>query len=152
MRFLHVVAFSKNLRWSAQTKVITLKTQLHAVNARWKRLSQRSFTFISLPWLRFLISNITTLLGTLCYKITRIYEFASFLSLFTYNQVPNNMLRICVTFIEENLFEIKFEITVFETKKRSRHPFRSTRFRESRYLYSRHQAFSQYNWDHEQIK
>jgi len=52
------------------------------------------------------------------------------------------MLRIRVTFIEENLFEIKFEITVFETKKRSRHPFRSTRFRESRYLYSRHQAFS----------
>ena len=100
------------------------------------------FTFISLPWLRFLISNITTLLGTLCYKITRIYEFASFLSLFTYNQVPNNMLRIRVTFIEENLFEIKFETTVFETKKRSRHPFRSTRFRESRYLYSRHQAFS----------
>jgi len=26
------------------TNVITLKTQLHAVNARWKRLSQRSFT------------------------------------------------------------------------------------------------------------
>jgi hypothetical protein len=33
-RLLHVVAFSKKLHWSAQTKVITLKTQLHAVNAR----------------------------------------------------------------------------------------------------------------------
>ena len=52
------------------------------------------------------------------------------------------MLRIRVTFFEENLFEIKFEITVFEIKKRSRHPFRSTRFRESRHPYSRHQAFS----------
>jgi len=29
----------------AQTKVITLKTQLHAVNARWKRLSPLSFKF-----------------------------------------------------------------------------------------------------------
>jgi len=29
-----VVAFSKKLCWLAQTKVITLKTQLHAVNAR----------------------------------------------------------------------------------------------------------------------
>jgi len=29
--------------WLAQTKVITLNTQTHAVNARWKRLSQRSF-------------------------------------------------------------------------------------------------------------
>jgi len=34
MRLLHVVAFSKKLPWLAQTKVITLKTQLHAVNAR----------------------------------------------------------------------------------------------------------------------
>jgi len=34
MRLLHAVAFSKKLRWSAQTKVITLKTQPHAVNAR----------------------------------------------------------------------------------------------------------------------
>jgi len=33
MRLLYVVAFSKKLRWLAQTKVITLKTQLHAVNA-----------------------------------------------------------------------------------------------------------------------
>jgi len=39
---LHVIAFSKKLRWLAQTKVITLKTQLHAVNACWKRLSQLS--------------------------------------------------------------------------------------------------------------
>jgi len=29
MRLLNVVAFSKKLRWLAQTKVITLKTQLH---------------------------------------------------------------------------------------------------------------------------
>ncbi len=41
MRLLHVVAFSKKLRLLAQTKVITLKTQLHAVNACVKRLSQR---------------------------------------------------------------------------------------------------------------
>ena len=34
MRLLHVVAFSKKLRWLAQTKVITLKTQLRAVDAR----------------------------------------------------------------------------------------------------------------------
>jgi hypothetical protein len=38
----HVVSFSNKLRWLAETKVITLKTQLHAVNARWKRLSQLS--------------------------------------------------------------------------------------------------------------
>jgi len=31
-RFTH--AFSKKLRWLAQTKVISLKMQLHAVNAR----------------------------------------------------------------------------------------------------------------------
>jgi len=45
MRLLQVVAFSKKLRRLAQTKVITLKTQLHAVNACVKRSSQRSFTF-----------------------------------------------------------------------------------------------------------
>jgi hypothetical protein len=33
MRLLHAVAFSKKLRWLAQTKVITLKMQLHAANA-----------------------------------------------------------------------------------------------------------------------
>jgi len=43
MRLLHAVAFSKKLRWLAQTKVISLKTQLHAVNACVKRLSQLSF-------------------------------------------------------------------------------------------------------------
>ena len=32
MRLLYVVAFSKKLRWLVQTKVITLKTHLHAVN------------------------------------------------------------------------------------------------------------------------
>jgi len=42
MRLLHVVAFSKKLRWLAQSKVITLKTQPHAVNACAKRSSQRS--------------------------------------------------------------------------------------------------------------
>jgi len=31
MRSLHEVAFSRKLRWLTQTKVITLKTQLHAV-------------------------------------------------------------------------------------------------------------------------
>jgi len=34
MRLLQVVEFSKKLRWLAQTKVITLKTQLHVVNVR----------------------------------------------------------------------------------------------------------------------
>ena len=34
MHLLHVVAFSKKLRWLDQTKVITLKTKLHAVNGR----------------------------------------------------------------------------------------------------------------------
>jgi len=33
MRLLNAVAFSKKLRWLAQAKVISLKTQLHAVNA-----------------------------------------------------------------------------------------------------------------------
>jgi len=44
MRFMHEVAFLKYLPWFAQTSVITLKTQMHAVNARRKRLSQLSFT------------------------------------------------------------------------------------------------------------
>jgi len=43
MRLLHAVMFSKKLRWLTQTKVITVKTQLHVVNARVKRSSQRSF-------------------------------------------------------------------------------------------------------------
>jgi len=43
--FLHVVAFSKKLHWLAQTKVISLKMQLHAVNASWKRLSQFSLKY-----------------------------------------------------------------------------------------------------------
>jgi len=30
MRLLQVIAFSKKLRWLAQTKLISLKTQLHA--------------------------------------------------------------------------------------------------------------------------
>jgi hypothetical protein len=37
MHLLHAVAFSKKFPWLAQTKVITLKMQLHAVNARSKR-------------------------------------------------------------------------------------------------------------------
>ncbi len=44
MRLLHEVAFSKKLPWLAQTKVITSKTKAHAVNARWKRLSQLSLS------------------------------------------------------------------------------------------------------------
>jgi len=43
VRLLHAFAFSKKLPWLAQNSVITLKMQTHAVNARWKRLSQRSF-------------------------------------------------------------------------------------------------------------
>jgi len=46
-RFTHVFTargcvFNK-IRWLDQTKVITLKNQLHAVNKRWKRLLQLSF-------------------------------------------------------------------------------------------------------------
>ncbi len=43
MRLQHAIAFSNKLRWLTQTKVIILKTQLHAVNACVKRSSQRSF-------------------------------------------------------------------------------------------------------------
>jgi len=51
MRLLHVVAFSKKLRCLAQTKVITLKMQQHAVNARWKRLSQLNLRYLlGLMW------------------------------------------------------------------------------------------------------
>jgi len=38
VRLLHAVAFSKKLPWLAQTKVISLKTQPHAVNACVKKL------------------------------------------------------------------------------------------------------------------
>jgi hypothetical protein len=55
MRLLHVVAFSKKLRWLAYTKVIALKTQQHAVNARWKRLSQLSFTAM---YIKFICHNL----------------------------------------------------------------------------------------------
>jgi hypothetical protein len=41
MRLLHVFAFSKKLRWLAQTKVITLKTQLHAVVKGFLRASEK---------------------------------------------------------------------------------------------------------------
>jgi len=53
MRLLHVVAFSKKLSWLAQTKVIILKTQLHAVNACVNRLSQLSFINMVFVLLRF---------------------------------------------------------------------------------------------------
>jgi len=33
-RFTHAFTFLKKLPWLTQTKVITLKTQLHTVNAR----------------------------------------------------------------------------------------------------------------------
>ncbi len=41
---LHAAVFSKKLRWLAQTKVISLKMQLHAVNVRDKRVSRRSLS------------------------------------------------------------------------------------------------------------
>jgi len=47
-------SFQRNyLGWLTQTKVISLKTQLHAFNARWKRLSQRSFKDRYLTGIRF---------------------------------------------------------------------------------------------------
>jgi len=45
MRSLHAFAFSKWFNWFEPTNVISLKTQSHAVNARWKRLSQLSFYY-----------------------------------------------------------------------------------------------------------
>ena len=44
VRLLHALAFSKKLPWLAQTKVITLKTRMYAVNACVKRPSQRRFS------------------------------------------------------------------------------------------------------------
>ncbi len=41
--FAACVCVLKYLPWLAQASVITLKTQQHAVNTRWKRLSQLSF-------------------------------------------------------------------------------------------------------------
>jgi len=43
VRFLHAVAFSMNLPWFKPINVISLKMQLHVVNACRKRLSQLSF-------------------------------------------------------------------------------------------------------------
>ena len=43
MRLLHAVAFWKKIRLLVQARVITLKTQMHAVNGSWKWLSQLSF-------------------------------------------------------------------------------------------------------------
>jgi len=45
LRLLHAVAFSKKLPRFEPTKVISLKTQPHAVNVCVKCSSQRSFTF-----------------------------------------------------------------------------------------------------------
>ena len=47
VRLLHAFSFSKKLPWFKPAKVISLKTQLHAVNACVKRSSQRSFTSFS---------------------------------------------------------------------------------------------------------
>ena len=50
LRLLHAIAFSRKLRWFEPTKVISLKMQQHAVNARSKRVWQRAFTlFHCLP-------------------------------------------------------------------------------------------------------
>ncbi len=43
VRLLHAFGFSKKLPWLTQASVIDLKTQTHAINARWKRLSKLSF-------------------------------------------------------------------------------------------------------------
>jgi len=47
VRFLHAIAFSKKLPWFEPTNVISLKMQLHAVNACVKRSLQRSFKYFS---------------------------------------------------------------------------------------------------------
>jgi len=44
VRLLRAFAFSTKLCWFEPTKVISLKMQTHAVNARLKRLSQLSLT------------------------------------------------------------------------------------------------------------
>jgi len=43
VRLLQAVMFLKLLLWFKPSNVITWKTQTHAVNARWKRVSQHSF-------------------------------------------------------------------------------------------------------------
>jgi len=59
MRLLHVFALSKWLPWLARASAITLKTQQHAVNARWKRLSQLSWIdHFSLSQCFFLNKNV----------------------------------------------------------------------------------------------
>jgi len=52
-RLLHAFSFLKKLPWFEPTKVISLKTQLHAVNACVKRSSQRSFS-----WCCFIQQNV----------------------------------------------------------------------------------------------
>ena len=49
---MHALAFSKKLLWLAQTDVIIMKSQTHAVNARWKCMWQLGFTFIKTKSLR----------------------------------------------------------------------------------------------------
>jgi len=62
VRLLLAFAFSKELPWLAQTSIITLKTQLHAENARWKRLSQLSLKIIMIAWFQIKICNKITVL------------------------------------------------------------------------------------------
>jgi len=50
IRLLHAVAFSKKLPCFEPTNVINLKTQLHTVNARWKRLWQHSLMYVVSDW------------------------------------------------------------------------------------------------------
>jgi len=51
VRLLHAVVFSNKLPWFEPTKLITLKTQTHAANARWKRLSQLSLKECLKVWM-----------------------------------------------------------------------------------------------------
>ncbi len=101
MRLLHTVAFSKKLRWLSQTKVISLKTQPHAVNACAKRSSQRSLR------LRCLAIKISHELG--CSRNNGLHLF----SVFYVTQPSNNdnivfvlilKSKICTKNVNWNLY------------------------------------------------
>ncbi len=115
MRLLHAVAFSKKLPWLAQTKVITSKTKTHAVNARWKRLSQLSFSsfqniiqgkqgrwqgfYKSLPWLfnrNLLLKNVkcrNIFLSQYCVQKYFMWLWPYRVGLYTKYFLQNNSMR-----------------------------------------------------------
>jgi hypothetical protein len=95
-RFTHAFAFSKKLPWLAQTKVITLKTQLHAVNARWKRLSQLSFK----------VHPISTMGNWLC-KTTCVSTYKWIVKLTPGVNFTNSICKVHISWLMPYNFTIK---------------------------------------------